>query len=130
MHPTPELETLLNGVVAAASEAGEAILEVYATDFAVRGKDHASPVTVADERAEALILRSLVALTPDVPVVAEEAVAAGHVPDAAGGRFWLVDPLVGTKEFIGRNGEFTVNIALIDGDRNSSCGQAKLVGEE
>jgi len=117
MPSTPDFETLLNGVVAAAREAGEAILEVYATDFAVRGKDDASPVTVADERAEALILRRLAALTPDVPVVAEEAVAAGHVPDVSGGRFWLVDPLDGTKEFIGRNGEFTVNIALIDGGR-------------
>jgi 3'(2'), 5'-bisphosphate nucleotidase len=117
MHPAPDLETLLNGVVAAAREAGEAILEVYATDFAVRGKDDASPVTVADERAEALILRRLAALTPDVPVVAEEAVAAGHVPDVSGGRFWLVDPLDGTKEFIGRNGEFTVNIALIEAGR-------------
>ncbi len=85
MHPALDLETLLNGVVAAAREAGEAILEVYATDFAVRGKDDASPVTVADERAEALILRRLAALTPNVPVVAEEAVAAGHVPDVSGG---------------------------------------------
>jgi 3'(2'), 5'-bisphosphate nucleotidase len=114
MYPSPAVESLLEGVVAAAREAGDAILEIYATDFAVRGKDDSSPVTLADERAEALILHRLGVLTPGVPLIAEEAVAAGHAPDISGGRFWLVDPLDGTKEFIGRNGEFTVNIALID----------------
>jgi 3'(2'), 5'-bisphosphate nucleotidase len=97
-----------------ARRAGDAIMAVYATDFAVHGKADASPVTEADERAEALIVPALQALAPGVPVVAEEAVAAGRIP-AVGRRFWLVDPLDGTKEFIGRNGEFTVNIALIDG---------------
>lgn len=96
-----------------AAEAGEAIMAVYATDFAVRGKSDASPVTEADERAEAVILARLHDLTPDIPVVAEESVAAGHIPEVAE-RFWLVDPLDGTKEFINRNGEFTVNIALIE----------------
>lgn len=93
--------------------AGDVIMAIYATDFSVRGKDDASPVTEADEKAEALILPALAALTPDIPVVAEEAVAAGNVPQVAE-RFWLVDPLDGTKEFINRNGEFTVNIALVD----------------
>lgn len=88
-------------------------MEVYATDFAVQGKSDASPVTAADERAEALILPALAALLPDVPVVAEESVSSGHVPEI-GDRFWLVDPLDGTKEFISRNGEFTVNIALVE----------------
>jgi 3'(2'), 5'-bisphosphate nucleotidase len=78
----------------------------------VHGKADESPVTEADERAEALIVPALQALAPDVPVVAEEAVAAGGMP-VVGDRFWLVDPLDGTREFIGRNGEFTVNIALI-----------------
>src|SRR5690606_34239287 len=87
--------------------------EVYATDFAVAEKQDESPVTAADERAEAVILPALAELTPDIPVVAEEAVAAGRVPQV-GARFWLVDPLDGTKEFIKRNGEFTVNIALIE----------------
>ena len=90
------------------------VMAVYATPFEVRGKDDASPVTEADERAEAVILAGLARLTPDIPVVAEESVAAGRTPDVSGGRFWLVDPLDGTKEFISRNGEFTVNIALID----------------
>ncbi|MBR0568602.1 3'(2'),5'-bisphosphate nucleotidase CysQ [Azoarcus sp. L1K30] len=93
--------------------AGELVMAVYDTDFAVRGKDDASPVTEADERAEALILPALRTLLPDLPVVAEEAAAAGDIPDV-GRYFWLVDPLDGTKEFINRNGEFTVNIALIE----------------
>lgn len=92
--------------------AGQLIMQVYATDFSVRGKDDASPVTEADEKAEALILEHLRALTPDTPIVAEEEVAAGRIPTTTG-TFWLVDPLDGTKEFINRNGEFTVNIALI-----------------
>ncbi|ATE62677.1 3'(2'),5'-bisphosphate nucleotidase [Thauera sinica] len=88
-------------------------MAVYETDFTVRGKDDASPVTEADERAEALIVPALDALLPGVPVVAEEAFAAGRIPSVAE-RFWLVDPLDGTKEFISRNGEFTVNIALVE----------------
>jgi 3'(2'), 5'-bisphosphate nucleotidase len=99
-----------------AREAGEVIMGIYASDISVRGKADASPVTEADERAEAVILRGLAALAPEVPAVAEEEVAAGRVPEV-GERFWLVDPLDGTKEFIGRNGEFTVNIALIEGGR-------------
>lgn len=95
-----------------ARSAGDLILGIYATDFAVRGKGDQSPVTEADERAEALILPALRALAPEIPIVAEEAVAAGSVPEV-GSLFWLVDPLDGTKEFISRNGEFTVNIALI-----------------
>ena len=91
-------------------------MEVYATDFDVVAKGDASPVTVADERAEALIVAALHELAPAIPIVAEEAVAAGQVP-AVGDRFWLVDPLDGTKEFIKRNGEFTVNIALIEDGR-------------
>jgi 3'(2'), 5'-bisphosphate nucleotidase len=111
-----ERAELLERLLPIARAAGDEILAVYATDFAVRDKDDASPVTEADERAEALILRELAALTPDVPVVSEEAAAAGRVPEA-GARFWLVDPLDGTKEFVSRNGEFTVNIALVEGGR-------------
>jgi 3'(2'), 5'-bisphosphate nucleotidase len=95
-----------------AQTAAAVILEVYATDFTVRGKTDASPVTEADERAEAVIVEALRALAPEVPIVAEEAVAGGATPQV-GDWFWLVDPLDGTKEFISRNGEFTVNIALI-----------------
>lgn len=108
-HHADLLEDLLPIIRAA----GEVVMTVYRTDFAVRGKDDASPVTEADERAEALILPALEALLPGTPIVAEEAVAAGALPEV-GERFWLVDPLDGTKEFISRNGEFTVNIALIE----------------
>ena len=113
MTSLPNRPDLLEQLLPIVRAAGKLIMEIYATDFSVRGKDDASPVTEADERAEAFILPALAALTPDVPVVAEEAVAAGQVP-AVAARFWLVDPLDGTKEFISRNGEFTVNIALIE----------------
>jgi len=107
---------LLDALIPVIRAAGDVILDIYRTDFEVRGKDDASPVTEADEKAEALILPALDALLPGVPVVAEEAVAAGHIPEVSE-RFWLVDPLDGTKEFISRNGEFTVNIALIEHGR-------------
>ena len=108
-----EVEELLAGVAEIARQAGRVVMEVYATEFHVRAKDDSSPVTLADQRAETLIVAGLQALTPGVPIVAEEAVAAGKVPDV-GERFWLVDPLDGTREFIDRNGEFTVNIALVE----------------
>ncbi len=99
-----------------AERAGKIILAYYVEEEAVevRHKDDASPVTDADEAAETFILGALNTLTPDIPVVAEEAMAAGEMPVIEGNRFWLVDPLDGTKEFISRNGEFTVNIALIE----------------
>ncbi|MBM3492317.1 MAG: 3'(2'),5'-bisphosphate nucleotidase CysQ [Alphaproteobacteria bacterium] len=108
---------LAAGIREAALAAGAAILKVYASDFRIAAKADASPVTAADEAAEAIILRHLARLTPGLPVVAEEAVAAGHVPEVSGGDFWLVDPLDGTREFISRNGEFTVNIALVRAGR-------------
>ncbi len=99
-----------------AERAGKIILAYYVEgeEIEVRQKDDASPVTEADEAAETFILGALNTLTPDIPVVAEEAMAAGEEPVIEGNRFWLVDPLDGTKEFISRNGEFTVNIALIE----------------
>lgn len=93
-------------------------MAIYArADFGERAKADASPVTDADHAAEAIILAGLRRLTPEVPVVAEEEVAAGRVPAIEGRPFWLVDPLDGTKEFVRRNGEFTVNIALVDAGR-------------
>ena len=112
------LTAWLPAVEALTRRAGEVVMALYATDFAVQCKADASPVTLADQQAEAVILAGLRALTPHIPIVAEEAMAAGHSPTlAAGGRFWLVDPLDGTREFVARNGEFTVNIALIDNGR-------------
>ena len=105
---------LIDDVRAAALSAGAAILEVYGQDFAVERKADASPVTHADRLAEAIIVEALRRATPEIAVVAEELAAAGHLPATAPERFWLVDPLDGTKEFIARNGEFTVNIALIE----------------
>ncbi|HTH98121.1 MAG TPA: 3'(2'),5'-bisphosphate nucleotidase CysQ [Stellaceae bacterium] len=104
---------LLDKVAGIARDAGAAILVHYAGPAEVRLKEDNSPVTIADEAAEAVILPALKALTPDVPIVSEEAASAGYVPDVAPA-FWLVDPLDGTKEYLKRNGEFTVNIALIE----------------
>ncbi len=110
-------ERLLAVARAAALAAGAVIMEIYAGDFAVERKADDSPVTRADRRAEALIVERLRAAAPAIPVIAEEEVAAHGLPPSAPPSFWLVDPLDGTKEFIRRNGEFTVNIALVEGDR-------------
>jgi 3'(2'), 5'-bisphosphate nucleotidase len=96
-----------------ALEAGHAIMAVYATDFDTFAKADASPVTEADQAAEAIILKGLRARLPGIVCVAEEEVADGKVPAALGAAFILVDPLDGTKEFVGRKGDFTVNIALV-----------------
>jgi 3'(2'), 5'-bisphosphate nucleotidase len=112
----PDAERLLPEIVKLAERAAAVILDHYRGDAAVQLKADASPVTAADEAAEAVILAGLAALTPDIPVVAEETVAAGRIPQLGDGPFWLVDPLDGTKEFISKNGEFTVNIALIEGE--------------
>lgn len=112
--PDAAVATLLPTVRTIAHEAGQVILRFYNDGIDVATKVDGSPVTQADHAAEAVILPALHHLTPGLPVVSEEAAAAGHRPDISGGRFWLVDPLDGTKEFISRNGEFTVNIALID----------------
>ena len=116
--PQPAASSLpvdLAAIEQLARQAAQRVMAVYATDFKVQGKADDSPVTLADQQAEAVILAGLRALTPNIPIVAEEAAAAGHVPQLRqGGRFWLVDPLDGTREFVARNGEFTVNIALID----------------
>ncbi|TAN46783.1 MAG: 3'(2'),5'-bisphosphate nucleotidase [Methylococcaceae bacterium] len=110
-------DRLLQAVVAIAREAGAAIMSVYTRDFSIEEKSDKSPLTEADLAAHAVITRRLAALTPGVPILSEEAVEDFSGPDAAG-RYWLVDPLDGTKEFIKRNGEFTVNIALIEGARS------------
>ena len=104
---------LAAAIEAIALRAGAAIMDIYGQDFAVETKADASPVTEADQAAEVIIVAALRELTPDIPVVAEEEVAAGHQPNVGAGPFWLVDPLDGTREFISRNGDFTVNIALI-----------------
>lgn len=107
------LDALLEALIPIVRTAGQGVMDLYAGRIAVRRKADASPVTEADERAEALILPALQELDPTIPIVSEEQASAGVEP-RVGRRFWLVDPLDGTKEFIDRNGEFTINIALIE----------------
>ena len=116
MPEIPASGPLLSGLIALAREAGQVILRFYDGGAEVALKADATPVTAADVAAEEVILAGLRRLAPEIPVIAEEAVARGAVPRAAR-RFFLVDPLDGTKEFISRNGEFTVNIALIEAAR-------------
>jgi len=110
-----DLRELLEGARRAARAAAPAILEIYHSRFEVRSKADASPVTEADERAEAIIVAALAKLAPEIPVIAEEMAARGET--VAAERFWLVDPLDGTREFVARNGEFTTNIGLIEDAR-------------
>lgn len=105
---------MLDQLIGIAKAAGDVVLDIYARqDVGVSHKGDGSPVTLADAAAEGVILLALAKRFPDIPVVSEEAAEAGELPDV-GDRFFLVDPLDGTKEFISRNGEFTVNIALIE----------------
>jgi 3'(2'), 5'-bisphosphate nucleotidase len=111
--PASTVPDLLPALEHIARDAGALILGIYGSDFAVQAKADASPVTEADEAAERLIVKALAALHPACPIVAEEAAARGEAP-AAVRCFWLVDPLDGTREFVSRNGEFTVNIAFVE----------------
>ncbi len=115
-----DLAGLLPGIVSLAREASAVVLKIYHGDHKVRRKADASPVTEADEASEAIILAGLKRLAPDVPAVSEEAVSRGAVTfDHASppGRYWLVDPVDGTKEFVARTGEFTINIGLVEDAR-------------
>ena len=113
------LRPLLETAKRAALRAGVAILDVYNAAGApdVRRKADASPVTEADERAEVVIVELLAREAPGIPVIAEETAEREGLPGHVPPRFWVVDPLDGTKEFIARNGEFTVNIALVEDGR-------------
>jgi 3'(2'), 5'-bisphosphate nucleotidase len=111
------LENLIEPVVALATEAGQAILEVYATDFGVQAKSDESPLTQADLASHRRIAAGLRSLTPEIPIISEEDGLPPFEERKHWPRYWLIDPLDGTKEFVNRNGEFTVNIALIDAHR-------------
>ena len=106
---------LLSDVATLARRAGDAILAVYSQQFEVTNKADHSPLTLADMKSHEIIVQGLQALTPDVPVLSEEASDIPYSERRQWQRYWLVDPLDGTKEFVSRNGEFTVNIALIEG---------------
>jgi len=107
--------SLLDQLHILAVRAGDVIMDIYKTDFDVQIKSDNSPVTKADQLAEELITRAILKIAgAHFPVVGEEAFSDGKAPDIGNSPFWLVDPLDGTKEFMSKNGEFTVNIALID----------------
>ena len=107
------LLALAEDLIPAVYEAGEIELKYFNSGVEAIDKDDGSPVTLADQEAEALILKHLARLAPEIPVVGEESVAAGSVPDISAGTFFLVDPLDGTRDFITGSGEFTVNIGLL-----------------
>ena len=110
-------EALLTGLVALARRAGGAILKVYDEDFDVMTKEDESPLTHADLASHRVITAALPELLSNVPILSEESGAIDEAERLAWTRYWLIDPLDGTKEFVNRNGEFTVNIALIDDHR-------------
>ena len=99
-----------------AVKAGAKALEIYASDFQTDKKFDASPVTEADRLGEKIIVAGLKNAYPNIPILAEEAASEGHIPEL-GDEFFLVDPLDGTKEFVKKTGEFTVNIALVRGEQ-------------
>lgn len=108
---------LARRLIPVARAAGAIELHYYKNGAEVLDKSDGSPVTIADQEAEALIMKGLAEIAPEIVMVGEEATAADQIPDIAGGRFFLVDPLDGTKEFITGGGDFTVNIALLENFR-------------
>jgi len=114
MHDAARDVQLLDNLALICVEAGRAILDVYeGPAIAARTKDDLSPVTDADERAEAILISGLARLLPYVQVIAEESCSRDGAPVHADETFLLVDPLDGTREFLAKNGEFTVNVALV-----------------
>jgi 3'(2'), 5'-bisphosphate nucleotidase len=118
MTDSPNLETLCQSCVEIAREAGSKILQIYNTEFDVEHKDDKSPLTNADMASHHTIIDALSRLTPDIPVLSEESAKLPFDERSQWNIYWLVDPLDGTREFIKRNGEFTVNIALIDNHKS------------
>ena len=113
--PPPNSATLLQPVIHIARQAGQHILEIYEHAYEVEEKPDKSPLTEADLAAHRIIMEGLSTLTPTLPILSEESPPIPYAERATWRHYWLVDPLDGTLEFIKRNGEFTVNIALIDG---------------
>ncbi len=115
MKETPA--QLLAPVITLARQAGEAILKIYQQDFAVEHKDDDSPLTAADLAAHRCLMEGLARLTPEIPRLSEEGADIPYAERKTWSRYWLIDPLDGTREFVKRNGEFTVNVALIEQGR-------------
>jgi len=109
VQPSPFVQSLIDLAI----RAGREIMSIYATDFSAKAKGDLTPVTEADEAAERIILAGLAEIDAETPVISEEAASAGRIPEVSD-RFFLVDPLDGTKEFISKNGEFTINIARVE----------------
>ncbi len=95
--------------------ASAAIMRIYDGAFAVQRKDDNSPLTLADLESQRVIIEGLKRITPDIPILSEESAAAPWAERQTWRELWVVDPLDGTREFVKRNGEFTINIALVDG---------------
>lgn len=112
-----DLKSFIEPIVALAEDAGRAILEVYSTNFEVQSKADESPLTQADLASHYCIVEGLEQLTPGLPIISEESGLPDFEERRRWDRYWLIDPLDGTKEFVNRNGEFTVNIALIENNR-------------
>lgn len=122
-------DTVREGAIAIAQRAARAILEVYQADFDVVRKGDDSPLTAADLASHRCIVEGLSALAPDIPVLSEESESLPAATRRAWHTFWLVDPLDGTREFVKRNGEFSVNIALVvDGTAEFGVVQAPVTG--
>jgi len=103
-------------IVNIARDAGAAIMKIYERDFTIEYKDDKSPLTEADLKSNEIICSALANLYPDIPILSEENKAAHYADRKDWDYFWLIDPIDGTKEFIKKTGEFTVNIALIHQD--------------
>ena len=112
---TAQLEALIDPVCDIVKQAGKEIMEIYLAGFEVEEKEDHSPLTTADLASHRLICEQLQALTPDIPVLSEESASIPYAQRAKWDCYWLIDPLDGTREFIKRNGEFTVNVALVIG---------------
>lgn len=108
-----DLAALASSAYDIALKAGRLVLKKRNESLQIQGKKDGSPFTSADQAAEDLICAALEKLTPDYPVIAEERISQGHIPDIAGRPFWLVDPLDGTRNYIAGEAEFTVNVALV-----------------
>lgn len=108
------MNSLLNDIVSLAKQAGDQVLNIYQSDFTVEYKTDKSPITDADLASQECICQGLRYLTPDLPIISEESVPISFQKRRSWEKYWLIDPLDGTKEFLEKNGEFTINIALIE----------------
>ena len=107
------LDTYAQAINELSRKAGQAVMEIYEKDFAIYDKSDSSPLTEADLAAHTILVEGLNALTPEIPVLSEESNADEQIDRFSWNTYWLIDPLDGTKEFIKKNGEFTINVALI-----------------